>query len=142
VRKLLLEQTSAANRKLSAPFAQKSCAGRPPCSYFALFPSVKLNPSTRLTALVVAADVRRLTTAGEEKARASSRRLLQEKDRLVSELRGDLDWIVMKALEKDHARQEQKKSARRCLSGREIVMVPSFRPMTPKLSSVPMAIHM
>src|SRR6185436_16419914 len=54
-------------------------------------------PSTRLSTLV-AADVRRLTTVCEEKDRASSRRLLQEKERLVSELRGDLDWIVMKAL--------------------------------------------
>jgi serine/threonine protein kinase/Tfp pilus assembly protein PilF len=60
-------------------------------------------PSTRLTDLV-AADVRRLTTLSEED-RTSSRRLLQEKERLVSQLRGDLDWIVMKCLEKDRARR-------------------------------------
>ncbi len=63
-----------------------------------------VKPSTRLTQELVAADVRRRTgeteiphpIAGKESA--SSRRLLQE-------VRGDLDWIVMKCLEKDRARR-------------------------------------
>ncbi len=69
-------------------------------------------PSTRLTQELVAADVRRLKSKSEtrdpnteEKIRASSRRLLQEKERLITALRGDLDWIVMKCLEKDRARR-------------------------------------
>ena len=67
-------------------------------------------PSTRLTQEFVAADVRRLKSssgnhpATEEEIRASSRRLLQLKE-LIPLLRGDLDWIVMKALEKDRARR-------------------------------------
>src|SRR5689334_14257201 len=55
-------------------------------------------PSTRLTQDLVAADVRRLNSKAGEKIRASSRRLLQE-------VKGDLDWIVMKCLEKDRARR-------------------------------------
>jgi serine/threonine protein kinase/Tol biopolymer transport system component len=65
-------------------------------------------PSTRLQALV-AAGARRLKTSGdgqltEEEARASSRRqlLIKETVRLVH---GDLDWIVMKCLEKDRTRR-------------------------------------
>src|SRR5207245_7969980 len=67
-------------------------------------------PSTRLTQELVAADVRRLKSsangkpAREEEIRASSRRLLQIKE-LIPLLRGDLDWIVMKALEKDRGRR-------------------------------------
>src|SRR5207302_1399025 len=67
-------------------------------------------PSTRLTQELVAADVRSLKSsasgkpATEEEIRASSRRLLQLKE-LIPLLRGDLDWIVMKALEKDRARR-------------------------------------
>src|SRR5881394_1637255 len=67
-------------------------------------------PSTRLTRELVAADVRRLksSAAGEttskEEVRASSRRLLHTKE-LVHLLKGDLDWIVMKCLEKDRARR-------------------------------------
>ncbi len=62
-----------------------------------------VKPSTRLTQEFVAADLSRLKTKSEtqesnEKVRASSRRLLQE-------VRGDLDWIVMKSLEKDRARR-------------------------------------
>ncbi len=64
-----------------------------------------IKPSTRLTQELVAADVRRLTSKSEVqepksyvKIRASSRRLLQE-------VRGDLDWIVMKCLEKDRTRR-------------------------------------
>jgi len=64
-----------------------------------------VRPSTRLTQELVAADVRRLKPsaakpATEEEIRASSRRLLQVK-KLIPLLRGDLDWIVMKCLEKD-----------------------------------------
>src|SRR5205807_2982765 len=61
-------------------------------------------PSTRLTQELVAADVRRLKSsasgkpATEEEIGASSRRLLQLKE-LIPLLRGDLDWIVMEALE-------------------------------------------
>ncbi|HEX7618469.1 MAG TPA: serine/threonine-protein kinase, partial [Verrucomicrobiae bacterium] len=61
-------------------------------------------PSTRLTQELVAADVRRLHSKSEEEVRASSRRLLQMKE-LIRLLRGDLDWIVMKCLEKDRARR-------------------------------------
>jgi len=64
-----------------------------------------IKPSTRLTQDLVAADVRRLKSNTEirapktdEKVRADSRRLLQE-------VRGDLDWIVMKCLEKDRTRR-------------------------------------
>src|SRR5437667_150615 len=69
-----------------------------------------LRPSTRLTQEFVAADVRRLKSSGtggppsEEEIRASSRRLLQLKE-LIHLLRGDLDWIVMKCLEKDRSRR-------------------------------------
>src|SRR6266571_505532 len=67
-------------------------------------------PSTRLTQQLVAADVRRLKSSGmgdaatEEEIRASSRRLLQMKE-IIPLLRGDLDWIVMKCLEKDRTRR-------------------------------------
>src|SRR5438128_12676886 len=69
-----------------------------------------VRPSTQLTQELVAADVRRLKssvageTASEGEVRASSRRLLQIKE-LVYLLRGDLDWIVMKCLEKDRSRR-------------------------------------
>jgi eukaryotic-like serine/threonine-protein kinase len=59
-------------------------------------------PSTRLTSLV-AADVRKLTSKSETDG-ASSRRLLPTKE-LISAVRGDLDWIVMKCLEKDRSRR-------------------------------------
>src|SRR5437762_3411065 len=67
-------------------------------------------PSTRLTELA-AADVRRLSSKSEienpksDVARASLRRLLQQKKELISAVRGDLDWITMKALEKDRRRR-------------------------------------
>ena len=62
-------------------------------------------PSTRLTQELVAADVRRLKSrdTNEAEVRASSRRLLRLKE-AVARLRGDLDWIVMKCLEKDRTR--------------------------------------
>ncbi len=63
-------------------------------------------PSTRLTQELVAADVRRLKApeTTEDEVRASSRRLLRLKE-TITLLRGDLDWIVMKALEKDRTRR-------------------------------------
>src|SRR5687768_12648878 len=60
-----------------------------------------LKPSTRLSQTLVAADVRRRTSGGTEES-ASSRRRLQEQ---LHQLKGDLDWIVMKCLEKDRARR-------------------------------------
>ena len=60
-----------------------------------------LRPSTRLTQAIVAAEVTR-RTAGNDEPSASSRRRLQE---LVNLIRGDLDWIVMKCLEKDRTRR-------------------------------------
>jgi hypothetical protein len=69
-----------------------------------------MRPSTRLSQDSVAADVRRLKSsngskpATEDEVRASSRRLLQTRE-LVRLLRGDLDWIVMKCLEKDRTRR-------------------------------------
>ncbi len=62
-------------------------------------------PSTRLTNLA-AADLRRLKSreTTQEEIGASSRRLVHIKE-LVNLLRGDLDWIVMKCLEKDRTRR-------------------------------------
>ena len=67
-------------------------------------------PSTKLSQTLVAADVRRLksaasdTPSSEEEVRASSRRLLRVKE-TITLLKGDLDWIVMKCLEKDRQRR-------------------------------------
>jgi serine/threonine protein kinase/WD40 repeat protein len=61
-------------------------------------------PSTRLKKEIVGDDVRRLDSKSGEEIRASSRRLLQKKE-LIRLLCGDLDWIVMKCLEKDRARR-------------------------------------
>jgi len=67
-------------------------------------------PSNRLTNLA-AADLKKLTSKSEtrhpppETDGGSSRRLLQEKKHLISLVRGDLDWIVMKCLEKDRSRR-------------------------------------
>jgi eukaryotic-like serine/threonine-protein kinase len=64
-----------------------------------------VRPSTRLTQELAAADVRRLQLEPEhEEVGATSRRLLQVKEALRL-VRGDLDWIVMKCLEKDRARR-------------------------------------
>jgi WD40 repeat protein/serine/threonine protein kinase len=71
-----------------------------------------VRPSTRLSTELVAADVRTLEwsatgkPASEEEIRASSSRLLQIKE-LINLLRGDLDWIVMKSLEKDRTHRYQ-----------------------------------
>jgi WD40 repeat protein len=69
-------------------------------------------PSTRLTQELVVADARGLHSKGgpsstlslEFGERASVSRRLQIKD-LIHHLRGDLDWIVMKCLEKDRTRR-------------------------------------
>ena len=69
-----------------------------------------LRPSTKLSQTLVAADLRRLkptssdSPGSEEEARASSRRLLRIKE-TIRQLKGDLDWIVMKCLEKDRSRR-------------------------------------
>jgi WD40 repeat protein len=69
-----------------------------------------VKPSTRLSQQLVGADARRLKSSAnagppsEEEIRASSRRLLQMR-KLIELLRGDLDWIVMKCLEKDRTRR-------------------------------------
>ncbi|MGZ8899582.1 MAG: protein kinase domain-containing protein [Limisphaerales bacterium] len=65
-------------------------------------------PSTKLSQ-TLAAEVSPLKTpsgklATEEEVRAGSRRLLRLKE-TIPLLRGDLDWIVMKALEKDRTRR-------------------------------------
>src|SRR5205814_3166021 len=58
-----------------------------------------VRPSTKLSQTLVA--LRRRTSGGTEES-ASSRRRLQEQ---LQQLKGDLDWIVMKCLEKDRARR-------------------------------------
>jgi len=69
-----------------------------------------LRPSTKLSQTLVTADVRRLSSKSEipnpksEIDGASSRRLLRIRE-TITLLRGDLDWIVMKCLEKDRARR-------------------------------------
>src|SRR5881394_1602094 len=68
-----------------------------------------VRPSTKLSQTLVAADVRRLSSKSEirnpksEIDGASSRRLLRIKE-TITLLRGDVDWIVMKCLEKDRTR--------------------------------------
>lgn len=64
-------------------------------------------PSTRLTQELVAADVRRRTSGAPDQS-ASSPRRLQE---LIQVVRGDLDWIAMKCLEKDRARRYETANA-------------------------------
>jgi serine/threonine protein kinase/WD40 repeat protein len=68
-----------------------------------------VRPSTKLSQTLVAADVRLkspspATPDTEAEIRASSRRLLRVKE-TITLVRGDLDWIVMKCLEKDRARR-------------------------------------
>jgi WD40 repeat protein/serine/threonine protein kinase len=69
-----------------------------------------LRPSTKLSQTLVAADPRRLSSQSKiancksQIDAASSRRLLQLKE-TIALLRGDLDWIVMKCLEKDRTRR-------------------------------------
>src|SRR6185369_14596931 len=67
-------------------------------------------PSTKLHQTLVAADVSRRKSASglaipsAEEVSADSRRRLRLKEQIAL-LRGDLDWIVMKCLEKDRTRR-------------------------------------
>jgi WD40 repeat protein len=67
------------------------------------------------------ADVRRLkspssdTPSSQEEVRASSPRLLQIKE-TITLLRGDLDWIVMRCLEKDRTRRYETVGSRQWLA--------------------------
>ena len=64
-----------------------------------------VRPSTRLTTLVAADPAQReRVTSKSAVDEASSRRLPPTKE-LINAVRGDLDWIVMKCLEKDRARR-------------------------------------
>jgi serine/threonine protein kinase len=69
-----------------------------------------VRPSTKLSQTLVAANVSSLKSSGagkpktDEEVRADSRRLLRVKE-TITLLRGDLDWIVMKCLEKDRQRR-------------------------------------
>jgi serine/threonine protein kinase len=68
-----------------------------------------MRPSTKLSQTLAGADVRLKSPASdkplsEEEIRASARRLLQVKE-TITLLKGDLDWIVMKCLEKDRTRR-------------------------------------
>ena len=45
----------------------------------------------------------RVTTLNRDELTETARRRMLHAPRLVSELRGDLDWLVMKALEKDRS---------------------------------------
>jgi WD40 repeat protein/serine/threonine protein kinase len=68
-----------------------------------------VRPSTKLSRTLLTANARSLKgssdkPAGDEEATASSRRLLRINE-TVALLRGDLDWIVMKCLEKDRTRR-------------------------------------
>jgi WD40 repeat protein/serine/threonine protein kinase len=69
-----------------------------------------VRPSTKLSQTLVAADVRRLKSPSgtrdfEDEIRASSRRLLRLKETITLLRSGDIDWIVMKCLEKDRSRR-------------------------------------
>ena len=69
-------------------------------------------PSTKLSQTLVAADVSpRKSTSGlaiptAEEIRADSRRRLRLKEQ-IERVKGDLDWIVMKCLEKDRTRRNE-----------------------------------
>jgi eukaryotic-like serine/threonine-protein kinase len=61
-----------------------------------------LRPSTKLRQTLIADEAKRRTSGGGAEASTSARRRLQEQ---LEQLRGDLDWIVMKCLEKDRRRR-------------------------------------
>jgi len=69
-----------------------------------------VRPSTKLNQILVAANVSSLKSpptgkpTTEEEVRADSRRLLRIRE-TIRLVRGDLDWIVMKCLEKDRTRR-------------------------------------
>jgi serine/threonine protein kinase len=64
-----------------------------------------VKPSTRLTKEVVAAPRQSAADSGTGDGGALPRRRYGEIQELITALRGDLDWIVMKTLEKDRARR-------------------------------------
>jgi eukaryotic-like serine/threonine-protein kinase len=64
-----------------------------------------VKPSTRLTQELVAAPRQSAADSSGENGGALPRRRYGETQELIHVLRGDLDWIVMKCLEKDRARR-------------------------------------
>src|SRR5437879_2275317 len=86
-------------------------------------------PSTRLTQELVAADVRRRTEQSEirnPKSEMDSASSSPQTKELIHLIRGDLDWIVMKCLEKDRARRYETanglvRDIERCLNNEPVV---------------------
>ena len=68
-------------------------------------------PSTRLTEELVAADKLKSEIRNPKSEIDSASRRLQQLKELIPLLRGDLDWIVMKCLEKDRARRYETATA-------------------------------
>jgi len=64
-----------------------------------------VRPSTRLTQELVAASRQSAADSGEEDGGALPSRRYGQVEELIRLLRGDLDWIVMKCLEKDRTRR-------------------------------------
>src|SRR6266511_1485744 len=64
-----------------------------------------VRPSTRLTQQLVAASHPSTARSGEESLASPPSRRSNQIEELIHLLRGDLDWIVMKCLEKDRARR-------------------------------------
>src|SRR5919197_1481629 len=64
-----------------------------------------IKPSTRLTQELVAAPRKSAADFAEGDSGALTRRRYDRTKELIPLLRGDLDWIVMKCLEKDRARR-------------------------------------
>src|SRR5919197_2546423 len=64
-----------------------------------------VKPSTRLTQELVAAPRKSAADFAERDSGALTRRRYDRTKELIPLLRGDLDWIVMKCLEKDRARR-------------------------------------
>jgi serine/threonine protein kinase/tetratricopeptide (TPR) repeat protein len=70
-----------------------------------------VKPSTRLTQELVAADQGRPGPKRESRDSKSAQKFRVSSRRLLQEVKGDLDWIVMKCLEKDRARRYETASA-------------------------------
>jgi WD40 repeat protein len=64
-----------------------------------------VRPSTRLTQEIVAATRKGAADQSQENGGALTRRRYSQIQELIPLLRGDLDWIVMKCLEKDRTRR-------------------------------------
>jgi len=92
-------------------------------------------PSTRLTQELVAADVRRRTEQSEirnPKSEMDSASSSPQTKELIHLIRGDLDWIAMKCLEKDRARRYETanglaRDIERHLSNEPVVASPPSR---------------